>query len=183
MGWLPKFGAAAVGAAMLLCCTTAGFADMFGETADQPIRVAVSSAGELRTMTTVPGAQMLDETAFTVDSEGRLSVQSGPGWTDGEVLYESEEPMGTVTVMKRLAEQDADFEHLDYVYFFFLEGCGEPQCRALEFTEELESQQGWYTLQCQFYGLPEGTYRVYEEDGVAVSVTITGEHLEQVVWF
>lgn len=165
---------------LLLCdlddgCTAQLYADD-GTLVDKP----VFSIGEAATTPLQPGRyqvtlEPLGTAGFTLAPNGTVADVTGPAWTDGEMLYLTDQLCGTLTVERYLSPQAYE-SRLQNVYYYDLTLGGVTRTNALFFTDDLRpGEDGQYYRSCTFTGLPYGTYTLRENEGEAITVSLRAD--------
>ncbi len=135
--------------------------------ADGAQREALAPEDGMLTLSLVPGQWTVAmdgraDVSFTLRENASVVDVSGPGWTDGESLTLSETVRGSLTVVRTAPSGSAA------QYLYRLEGgTVEHDCRVITF--EAGSSETQY---CTFWGLPAGSYTLYENDVPVATVTI-----------
>lgn len=163
---------------LLLLCDlddgcTAQLCTIDGTQVDKP----VFFIGEAATAPLQPGRyqvtlEPLGTAEFTLAPNGTVADVTGPAWTDGEMLYLTDQLCGTLTVERYLSPQ-AYASRLQNVYYYDLTLGGTTRTNALFFTDDLRpGEDGQYYRSCTFTGLPYGTYTLRENEGESVTISL-----------
>lgn len=120
---------------------------------------------------------------FTLAPNGAVVDVTGPAWTDGEMLYLTDELCATLTVERYLTQEAYD-TRLRNVYHYDLSLGDTVRTDALFFTDDLTpAVDGLYKKSCTFRGLPYGTYTLQENGGECVTVHLDAAQPEATVRF
>lgn len=126
-----------------------------------------------------PGKYIAENSAlgsvlFTLHDNASVSVLGGCGWTDGEILYLSDNEIGTLSVLCYVPVSEVDpIDGLCCTYSLI--GDTYASDRILRFTVETEQKDGYYVQSCIFAGLPEGCYSLIENGTDCQTVTISAD--------
>lgn len=101
--------------------------------------------------------------AFRLNENASITVLSGNGWSDGELLYLSGKHNAVIVITRTLEASEVTAAS-DWL-IFTLEGCGIRRRQVLR-----SGEAGSYTV--TFYGLAAGSYTVYENDIVRARIIL-----------
>lgn len=96
-------------------------------------------------------------TVFFLHDDCTITLEGGCGWTDGQTLHLTNEPVGTVR---------AEFVAKQPYYTFSLVGT------AFSEQKTVHTSIG-QTVSCEFLGIPYGTYKLYRGDEAVGSICIS----------
>ncbi len=101
------------------------------------------------------------EVRFTLRENASIAVRSGEGWSDGEMLCLSSASVCSLRIVRRTDGGT--------LYTYNLVGGGRERGNILHTDSSTESGT------CQYFGLPEGTYRLYENGTAIACVTLSAQ--------
>lgn len=116
----------------------------------------------------------LGSVLFLLHENASLSVLGGSGWTDGEILYLSDQEIGTLYVLCYVPVSSVSPED-GLCCTYSLIGEQYASDRILRFTVETAQKDGYYVQSCIFAGLSEGTYTLAENGIDCQTVTVTAD--------
>lgn len=102
-----------------------------------------------------------DVVTFRLRENAAVEVLGGYGWSDGEMLCLSRSPVCSLRIVRRTDD--------GAIYTYCLEGGGKQRGNILH------RQQGTSSGECQFFGLPEGDYVLYENGVRAATLRLCAD--------